>query len=885
MAHFLKSIMGNGHEEQTTLAEDVIARVEQKCASLEQATSKADAAARRLDQLSQPISELDKSLSALTGRVGGVEQKLKDLEGSLPDVTSLVSQTEAADKGQRRIEKQLSNAAEELERLQTNVGEMSHKAEMALCLKEQLDEFMGLKDPLESLQVRTADLAKLVDALDGNVGEIRENHEQLSKLSNETESKLESYDDRFQKLLGNIAETEAKMGEYRHSCAELSKVAAGSADIKRQLATLQALTDSVSQKISTIELQREVVERASRQAGNLHELMRRIDIQMRAQQQRAGEVKEIQTWIEELKQTQESLVEQTGEIQTRQTEIQETDKASLERIDSLQADLKHSMERLQLEREGVDSVSQRIVDLRRDLTELETRYEKLEDSSQELPELKNGIEDLSGKLAVTRGEIDRLGEYSQQAQALGSELERIDATAAAANSQLAQVEDARPAAESMLRQFNELHRNREQLKEALDQVQFAATEVQRFREDQAETERWMAGVQTLLNELQNKARDLSGTKSSVEVIRKDLERVSELMSGVESQSSQVENLGETLSNLTALGAQLDERSKGLVVRMDVADGRLTSLSARASEAAAVEASVTATAAAVSDLEQRSEALGSSLEALESQSRDLAEMSANVEQLRIELDQRQQTLEKTAEHLEKSSELRREAAATAQDLEDRNQQLSATLKSSETRMWELQRLADDMDDKYTGLMFAEKRMNRFEDQLEEWEATEAKVTDTLNQLTERESTVQAMQAEIRQLLKMAEQTVADVRSINGAKQEIGVMRVELDATIERLNAADEAAVSLEDRRRQIEHAEQKLSRAEALMLEIQSAMETLNGQKALMDHVIEKTGVMAFQLKHAEAVIDALKEERELTGKVRAAVDEVQDVEVKEMMVS
>ena len=883
MAHFLKTLMGNGNGDQATLTEDVLARMEQRCAALEEATAKADAAAQRLEQLSQPITEMDELLIKLSGRVGSVEQEMEQLEGSIPDVAALLSQTELADKGQRRIEAQLTNSAEELERLQTNVGEMVHKADMALCLKDDLDGFLGLKNPLEELQIRTAGLAELVETLDGSVDEVKRDHEQITNRATETENRLSSYDDRFRLIVDNIEETEEKLDEYKHSCSELSQLAAGSADTKRQLATLMALTDSVSQKITAVELQREAVDRASRQASNLHELMRRIDIQLRVQHEKAAQLKEIESNVLELRDTQASLMEQAGEIQTRHTAIQETDEAAVVRSEALQTDLKHSVDRLMLELDGVESVSQRIVDLRRDLSELESRYEKLEDSSAELPELSTGINEVCVKLADARLEIERLGEYSQQAESIGLELKRIDRTAQAANAELAQVEETRPAAESLLRQFNELFRNREQLKEALEQVQFAATEVQRFKDDQTETERWMAGVQVLLNELQAKARDLGGTKSTVEVIRKDLDRVSEMMGGIETQAEQVESLGENLSDLAVLGAQLDERTKGLVVRVDVADGRLTSLSSRASEAAAVEATVTSTASAVSDLEQRSENLGHSLVALESQSRDLAEMSATVEHLRIELDQRQQTLEKTAEHLEKSSELRQEAAATAQDLDEQNQQLSAALASAENRFSELRDLADTMDDRYTGLMFAEKRMNKFEDKLELWEATEAKVGDTLNQLAERESTVQALQSDIRQLLKMADQTVSDVRSINGAKQEIGRMRVELDSTLERLQAADETAANLEDRKRQIEHAESKLSRAEALTLEIQSSLETLNGQKTLMDHVIEKAGVLSFQLKHAEALIDALREERELTGKVQAAVAEVRDVEVQAMV--
>jgi DNA repair exonuclease SbcCD ATPase subunit len=832
MAHFLKSLMGNGQGEQTVQAEEMFARLEEERTALEAATAKAEATAQRLEQLSGPVTEMDKTVSTLKGRIGTVEQELQYVEGLVPQMASIRNQADAVDKGHRRVETQLSNAAEELERLQASVGELAHKADMALCLKEDLSGFLELRNPLQDLHVRTADLTELVEILDGNVGEVKGSQERIGELAEQTESRLGSYEDRFQQMLEGVADAEGEVDEFRRSCAELSKVATGAADAKRQIATLQALTESVTQKIAAVELQRDAVDRASHQAANLNELMRRIDVQIRAQTEKSSELNELEVSMQALQETHATLLEQTNEIRARHTNIQEADKAARTRLDSLETEWRHSTDRLTLERDGLDGVSQRIVDLRRDLSGIEGRYEKLEDSSQNVPALSSRIQDLVGRVDGAAEEIDRLGEYEQQAQAIGIELTRLDDTSRSAGARLARIEEARPAAESMLREFNELHRNRESLREALDQVQFAATEVRRFREDQTETERWMAGVQTLLNELQAKASELGGTKSTVDVIR-------------------------------------------------LADGRLKSLAARAAEAAAVETSITATSASVTDLEQRSKSLSNSLEMLETQSRELAEMSARVEQLGVELDQRQQTLEKSAEHLEKSSELRREAAATAQELEDRTRELSDALNSADGRLAELTGLAQHLDDKYTGLMFAEKRLGKFEDRLAQWEDTEARVADTVDQLTERESTIQALQAEIRQLLQMAEQTVADVRSINGAKQEISEMRVELDGTLERLHAADETAENLEDRKRQIEQAESKLARSEALMLEIQSSMETLQGQKALMDHVIDKAGALTFQLKHAEAVIDTLREERDLTSKVHSAVAEVQDGAVKE----
>src|SRR3989442_13926347 len=74
-----------------------------------------------------------------------------------------------------------------------------------------------------------------------------------------------------------------------------------------------------------------------------------------------------------------------------------------------------------------------------------------------------------------------------------------------------------------------------------------------------------------------------------------------------------------------------------------------------------------------------------------------------------------------------------------------------------------------------------------------------------------------------------------------------------------------------RKRQVEQAEERLGRVEALLADIQAGFEMLHGQKALMDQVIAQAGALEFHTKQAEALIATLREEREITDTGRAAV--------------
>ena len=95
---------------------------------------------------------------------------------------------------------------------------------------------------------------------------------------------------------------------------------------------------------------------------------------------------------------------------------------------------------------------------------------------------------------------------------------------------------------------------------------------------------------------------------------------------------------------------------------------------------------------------------------------------------------------------------------------------------------------------------------------------------------------------------------------------------LDDLLHRLREVDGISAGLELRKQEIGQAERQLARAEAVLIDIQSSLETLHNQKATLDQVIEKAGALAFQVQQGEALIDRLRKERDVTNSVRVALD-------------
>ena len=59
----------------------------------------------------------------------------------------------------------------------------------------------------------------------------------------------------------------------------------------------------------------------------------------------------------------------------------------------------------------------------------------------------------------------------------------------------------------------------------------------------------------------------------------------------------------------------------------------------------------------------------------------------------------------------------------------------------------------------------------------------------------------------------------------------------------------------------------MARLDGLLAEVRQGLEKAQSEKSLLDRVAEQSARLSYQLKEAEAVVAALKKERELAGRL------------------
>jgi Asp-tRNA(Asn)/Glu-tRNA(Gln) amidotransferase B subunit len=85
---------------------------------------------------------------------------------------------------------------------------------------------------------------------------------------------------------------------------------------------------------------------------------------------------------------------------------------------------------------------------------------------------------------------------------------------------------------------------------------------------------------------------------------------------------------------------------------------------------------------------------------------------------------------------------------------------------------------------------------------------------------------------------------------------------------------EALEHIEERQQQIAQSEVRLERADALLKEIRSTLESMTSQRAVVDRVLATSGRLSVEAREAEGLLKALREERELTQGIHDALKDL-----------
>jgi exonuclease SbcC len=870
MVSFLK---GRRREDDTVVAVDSSGR--NVTAALEALVARAEAAANDL-RLLAPILERVSELDGLRERCTDIERQVAGLERLGSQLAMAEEQAERVIKTQTATETRLAHAGEDVERLQGQMGSLSDKVETALLLREQVESFLSLQGPLAALSTDADTLRAQLGELSENVARMRTQHDDALTAHRHTTSRLENFDQDFQAATGKLEDVVRRVQSVERSLEPINHASTAIPDVQHQLAVLKALADQVAQKTNMLEQEREAVDRAATQIAQLTRMDRELDAWLRRQEEQIRRFGPIEAKLTEVKTIQDKVLSRTEELQSTSQKIEEAQQSARQALTDLREQMRKSSEGFELEHRGLHAVSERIADLRNAVKECEARLATLDAASQSTAAVQAQVRTVGEQINQLAGEVAEISEEATRASTLRQEVARLDSLTGELGSRMRRIDEIRPGVEQAVEQLSTLKGTRELLADGLEQMRVAYEEMTRLRENHGETQAWLANADVWTRKVQTQVKELSGLEPMVERIRMEVEQVKKSMEQIEAGRELVQQVHSGLLEVGSLNNELKERTDGLRNRMEAAETRFAQLSRQAEGAQRLSDSISVVTASVEEAERRMGSVDDSVRALEGRTQQIDQMEERIRLLGQELEQRQGALDKATEHLSRASQLRKESAEVAQRMEDITRTVSTTLSQAQEQAGGLQRLTGELDTRAGALKAVDRQLSHFEELLTRWESAQTEAGKALEQTLARQAGVEAIEAQVKHVFDLAERTVEDVQTIGSARREIEETRSMLAATQEQFKTTEETLKGFESRKRQLERAEQRLARAEALALGIRSTVESLTAQKTVVDHAMESAGALGFQMKQAEALIAALRRERDLACDLKSAVAALSD---------
>jgi chromosome segregation ATPase len=835
-------------------------------ANLEALVRRAEAAAEQLRQLA-PVMERSAELDTLRERCVAVEQQVQLLEslgGRLADA-------------QRQVER-VAQAGADLDQIHDRMGDLGQKVEGALQLRSDVERVLSMEGPVAAVKAEVEGLRGQIAEMAEGVGRIRTQHDDALTAHRHATARLEAIDQEHQAAMGRLDESARRLQGIERSLDPLTQATESIPGVQHQLAVLKSLADHLSQKTTSLEQQREAVDRAAGQIGKLTVMDRELDTWLRRQEEQIRRFGAIEAKIADVQALHAKVVARNEELQSAQQEAEAAQQAARQSLADLREQMRKSSESFELENRGLHAVSERVGDLRSAVKECEARFAVLDAASQGTAAVQAQVRSLTEQAAELSQELVRLSDDAKKLDVMRGNAELLETMAGDTAERMQRIDAMKPQLDEAVRQLATLKGTHEMMADGLEQMRLAHGEIIRVRESHAETQGWLTTTDEWTRKVEAQVKELRGLEPAVERIRDEVEQVRGAMTDIAARREAVEDLQRRLTDLGSLSLELKDRAETLRTRMDGAEGRFEQLAARAEDAELVSATVASVTASVEAAERRAQDVDGSVRALEQRTGQLDELEERIRLLGQELEQRQGALDKATEHLSRASALRQDSAETAQRLEELTRTIGATLDQADTQAQELDRLTGSLAKRADALKPVERQLGQFEGLLAQWESAQAEAARGLEQTLARQGAVDALEAQVRHVFDLSDRAVEHAQTIGGSRREIEETFQLLQETNAQLKAAEDSLHGFETRRRQLERTEQRLARAEALSLEVRSTVESLQAQRAVVEHVIERSGALTFLIKQAEAVVETLRRERTLACEVSAAVASMREAE-------
>ncbi|HKV50122.1 MAG TPA: hypothetical protein VJO52_02885 [Gemmatimonadaceae bacterium] len=841
-------------------------------AALAALVARAEKAAEQLRGL-EAVAERAAELGAISDRIAGLEQSLEVAERVKAQLQAVEERASRLSEAHEQSSARISAADAEMTRLHESSGELLAKVNDASGMREQLEQFLAIQPQFAALRRESEATNAQLRELGESLGRLRAVHDDALHAQKHAASRLEGVEQRSQAAVAKVDAVERRAATAQEALDALLRIAGGIPDAQHQLGVLKAIAEQVAQKTAVLEQQGEAVDRAAAQAAEVLSLRPQVESALRRQEEQAHAVTALESKLVAVQTLHTNVLARAEEISAQQRTLEEAEQAAERSLSGMRDEMKSSAERFELENRSLDSVSERIVELRTAQKDCETRLSSLDATARTLAETDARSRGLAEQVSELAEDVERITAQADRLRAVRDDVGGLESALSDMTQRMERVEGLKPDVDSILRDLATLNGTHESIRDGLEQVRLSYEEMTRLRQRQAQTDQWLADADVKLRATRELLGELEHMRPGTEALRDKVAQITASMDALEGRNAMVDTMQRRLGEIDSALAQAQDRGNGLHARMEAAETRFSDLLRQAAEARRVAQTIGSVTASVDAADRRMTSVGAVADALGERAAAFAGLEDRLRVFNQEFEQRQSALEAAAANLAQASAVRREAADAMQQLDELSRTIGGQLGDAQQRTGTLSEMLEELEARIGSLGQVEKRMANFESLLATWDVAQRDAVQGMEQIGSKQATIDAVNAQVKHLFEVAERTAEHVRSISTERREIEDARAVLERTRGELTAATDGMRVFADRKWQVEDIERRLARADALARDIRSSTEALAAQRAVVDRALEGSAALAVQMKQADAVMDALRQECAAAARLRSAMDD------------
>lgn len=388
--------------------------------------------------------------------------------------------------------------------------------------------------------------------------------ESLAPALDRAATRLGGFEDAWDKTEQRLAELEQRAARVSENVGLFRDLGDRVPEAQHQVGVLRALVEQTTQKLAAFEQQRDQIDRASGQVGQIHGVLQQLDTGFRRQDELLSSLRDLETRLADTEAAHRRVALETEGLTGRHKAMTDESERAQEVLEKVRGSLEQGAALVDHEHRSLDALTQRVEEIREAVKDCEARLGSLNATSRHIVGLEGQAQHLFAEVSRLSGEFRQLSERAERSRGLQAESARLEQLLAGVQLRVQKIEDARPSVETAIQDLAVLRGSQETLREALEQVGHAQQELGRFRETQVEMQAWLARNDGATRAMQAQVERVGDRVETVASQVGDAERrmgtVSEALDHLQERAGEFSGLGE---RIRSLGEDLAQREAGM----------------------------------------------------------------------------------------------------------------------------------------------------------------------------------------------------------------------------------------------------------------------------------------------------------------------------------